>query len=624
MMWSRWGQRREQEHKREAEREQVESLTIIGTELSGSSRGQIGRFSTVVQGDQHIHQYRVSLYRGCAISLTRDRNEADILSHLPRAARAAYNSSSSDDADVTPTCLAETRVAVLKEIKAWVYGKDERCIFWLNGVAGMGKSTIARTICHEFSQKGHLGASFFFSRDEQDRSHVGLFFTTIGWQLSHSRGPVIKKALVEAVRARPDIAELRRKEQWESLVLQPLKQQRGGVVVIVIDALDECIRDNEVRNLISLLVSAASVKQCRLRIMITSRPEAVLRTSFADPAILHRPLELHNVADEVVDGDICLYLYSELNRAKEQHECSIAAWPDADTVNQLVARSNRLFIYAATLCKFVLEYRHDTPDRAVELLLSKEEDPRSSQQGTRKTARLDKLYREILKDAVEDRNSKRINRILCKKIMRVLSYITTLRDLLSSPTLANIIVSIRAEEMRHLLKHTHSILRISKDSSVPVKLYHPSFREFLHDQERCGSDFLVDSAETNQELSEKLLDIMCGQYGLRRDCLSKKTPGILRSEVRDDEVAEKIGASLAYACCHWVHHFVSSSPSLEDGSPVHVFLQTHILHWIEALSWLGRLSESISQIGMLLSVTKVSLPFSLLMRLSNKYSINVC
>lgn len=175
MAWFWRTQKLEQKRRRLLDREQelAGSQNISHVTMSGSVRGEIGRFTTNVQGDQHIYQYAISIDGRRAVLLTTDRNDADILSHLPRAVGAAYNSSSNDDVDVAPTCLADTRVAVLKEIKAWAYGKDERCIFWLNGVAGMGKSTIARTICHDFSQKGHLGASFFFSRDEKKyRSHA--------------------------------------------------------------------------------------------------------------------------------------------------------------------------------------------------------------------------------------------------------------------------------------------------------------------------------------------------------------------------------------------------------------------------------------------------------------------
>jgi len=39
-----------------------------------------------------------------------------------------------------------TPVDILREIHKWAEGQDERCILWLNGVAGMGKSTVARIV----------------------------------------------------------------------------------------------------------------------------------------------------------------------------------------------------------------------------------------------------------------------------------------------------------------------------------------------------------------------------------------------------------------------------------------------------------------------------------------------
>jgi hypothetical protein len=62
---------------------------------------------------------------------------------------------------------------------AWVDKYNERCIFWLNSIAGTGKSAIARTIACKYHNKNHLGASFFFSRGGGDVSHAGKFFTSI-------------------------------------------------------------------------------------------------------------------------------------------------------------------------------------------------------------------------------------------------------------------------------------------------------------------------------------------------------------------------------------------------------------------------------------------------------------
>jgi hypothetical protein len=45
---------------------------------------------------------------------------------------------------------------------------------------------------------------------------------------------------------------------------------------------------------------------------------------------------------------------------------------------------------------------------------------------------------------------------------------------------------------------------------------------------------------------------------------------------------------------------------LHDGGEVHQFLQTHFLHWLEALSWMWKISEGILAITSLESIALVS------------------
>ena len=111
----------------------------------------------------------------------RPEDDSRLLKLLPYAAQAAFNSAGKQH---DPLCLQNTRVDILKEIRAWADGQDERCIFWLNGLAGTGKSTIARTIAREYYTQERLGASFFFSRDDGDTNHASKFFTTIAVQLA--------------------------------------------------------------------------------------------------------------------------------------------------------------------------------------------------------------------------------------------------------------------------------------------------------------------------------------------------------------------------------------------------------------------------------------------------------
>jgi hypothetical protein len=46
-----------------------------------------------------------------------------------------------------------------------------------------------------------------------------------------------------------------------------------------------------------------------------------------------------------------------------------------------------------------------------------------------------------------------------------------------------------------------------------------------------------------------------------------------------------------------VQHVLSSGVELSDDHWVHGFLRQHILHWLEALSWIGKLSNGIHFLG---------------------------
>jgi adenylate kinase family enzyme len=95
----------------------------------------------------------------------------------------------------------------------WCDGHDKRCIFWLNGLAGTGKSTIARTIARRYSEQGHLGASFFFSRGVQDVSHAGRFFTSLAVQ-SSNHVPSLQHYISDAISKNKDIASQSLSDQW--------------------------------------------------------------------------------------------------------------------------------------------------------------------------------------------------------------------------------------------------------------------------------------------------------------------------------------------------------------------------------------------------------------------------
>src|SRR5882762_9027111 len=82
-------------------------------------------------------------------------------------------------------CLRGTRKDVLWEIERWLTGEQEQHVFWLNGLAGTGKSTIAQTVAETAFADGKLGASFFCSRDFADRCNLHAIFPTLAFQLAY-------------------------------------------------------------------------------------------------------------------------------------------------------------------------------------------------------------------------------------------------------------------------------------------------------------------------------------------------------------------------------------------------------------------------------------------------------
>ena len=167
-------------------------------------------------------------------------NSDNPISSLPRAEGARFNSRLRQDES---GCLEQTRVEVLEDIASWVENAKTGApwMFVIQGLAGTGKSTIAHTVCNMFTERGWLGASFFFSRNEATCSDPFMVFTTIAYQLA-SRYPNFRSCLTDVLKADPDIVGLTLEMQLEKLVIEPFRVAVDIIgalpVVVVVDALD--------------------------------------------------------------------------------------------------------------------------------------------------------------------------------------------------------------------------------------------------------------------------------------------------------------------------------------------------------------------------------------------------
>ena len=86
---------------------------------------------------------------------------------------------------------------------------------------------------------------------------------------------------------------------------------------------------------------------------------------------------------------------------------------------------------------------------------------------------------------------------------------------------------------------------------------------------------------------------------LKQDICGLRAPSILAADVESSRVEQALPPELRYTCLYWIQHLQQSCVQLCDNDQVHQFLQEHLLHWLEALTWIGKISDSILAISSL-------------------------
>jgi hypothetical protein len=517
---------------------------------------------------------------------------------LPAAADAPFNAYRRQH---DPQCLPDTRVDLLHEIYNWADGQDERRIFWLSGLAGTGKSTVTRTVAAKYSAKGSLGASFFFSRGGGDVAHAGKFVTSIAVQLASSV-PTLHQHICNAITERSDIASRSLRDQWHYLVLGPLSKLESRdcqlLYILVVDALDECDDEQNIRIIPQLLAEARSLEKVRLRVFLTSRPEVPIRSEFCHiPDAEHKDFILHNISPSIVDNDIYIFLEYNLRLIKEERRLD-TYWPGEGVIRRLVCIASGLFIWASTACRFIREGKRFGAKRLDTILHS------SGSAITAPEKHLDEIYTTVLKHSVAPEYTDDEKEELYRMLRQILGSIVILLSPLSISALGRLL-RVTEGDISHTLDDLHSVLDIPKNQTQPLRLHHPSFRDYLLNNNRCQNpNFRVDEKHAHQLLVGNCIQIM--STSLKEDIYSLNAPGVLVSDATSSQAEQGLPSELQYACMYWIQHLQKSSKQLRDNDQVHQFLNQHLLHWFEALGWMGKVSEGIHAILSLESIATVS------------------
>ncbi|KAJ4287996.1 hypothetical protein N0V90_012012 [Kalmusia sp. IMI 367209] len=527
-----------------------------------------------------------------------DTKFEQLLAILPVASQAAFNSYNNQHG---PTCLPNTRVEVLQEITDWIDGLDKKWIYWLNGIAGTGKSTIARTIARKYHDAGRLGASFFFAKGGGDVGQADRFVTTLAHQLA-TRLPWTKRHICEAIMKNSDITQQSLRDQWDRLIIEPLSRvdysSAPETAVIVVDALDECGSDSDIRLILRLLATTRRVvEKIRVRIFVTSRPETPLRSGFAHiPKAERQIFALHGIQPTLIDRDLSVFFEQHLRDVRDERGFG-TGWPGQRIIKRLVEISSGLFIWAATACRFIADGKVFAM-RRINLLVNGQH----PNQGPQK--QLDGIYTTVLKDAVEHYNMTEKNE-LYPRLREVLGSIILLFSPLTASSLTNLL-GLPSGHIDQMLRDLHTIFPIPEHNDRPIRLHHPTFRDFILDQTRCSDpNFRVDGKEAHKTLADRCISIMSKM--LRQDICNLKLPGTRTRDVDARQIEQCIPSELQYACLYWAEHYRQSGYHLCDGDHVHIFLQEYYLHWLEAVNLMGKSVEVVAIVRMYHSILKPEL-----------------
>ena len=473
-------------------------------------------------------------------------------------------------------------------------------------MAGTGKSTISRTVAQSFADRGLLGASFFFKRGERDRGNAALLFTTIAAQLV-TKEPDLAPHVRAAIEDDPSVTSKALREQFEKLILKPLGNLKGGTggvkeVVVVIDALDECERDNDVRVIIHLLSQAKALSSVSLKAFLTSRPELPIRLGFRNIEGKYQDLVLHEIPKPIIEHDIAAFLDFELARIRNDHNALSPAdqqlpldWPGCQTAQALVEMAVPLFIFAATICRFIRESGCDPRQQLAQVLQYQSKTHQSE------IDKLEATYRPVLDRLLV--GSEGAKRSAVARFRVVVGSIVLLAEPLSIRSLARLL-DIPEGTLFHQLQPLHSVLSVPASTNSPVRTFHLSFRDFLVDRQG-KHPFGVDDRQTHEHLAVRCLELLSTSDRLRKDVCGLRLPGTRRSEIDQKIIDTNLPPEVQYACRYWVYHWKESQRRIQEGGIVDLFLTRHLLHWLEALGILGWIAESIEMVGSLLALLDV-------------------
>jgi len=396
----------------------------------------------------------------------------------------------------------------------WIKGEIDfdTLILWLYGAAGAGKSAIAHTLAELCDKDGLLLATFFFWKTAAERSDITRLIATIAYQIARAI-PASRSQIKAAVDADLMIFHQSIDTQLSKLIIEPLLRLhstgfdfKDSPFVIIIDGLDECQGTDMQSWLVKSLVAAFHHSPLRIRILIASRPEVHLQSTFNLSSVQPRLSRLALSNEYSPNEDIYRFLEDSFDKIGREHPLASyipSSWPSADILRELTEKSSGQFIFASTTVKYIGGDSHQLPHRRLDVIRSLQP-PRGEEDLP--YAELNSLYNHVLS------NVRDIERV--KQVLGLLVIVIPLIDnYTASASRIDNYCSFQPGETRACLSQLASVIDCDCQNDEYISILHASLVDFLVDPSRSHQFYLCREFVLGDSAALGLCRMLQGEYG---------------------------------------------------------------------------------------------------------------
>ena len=473
-----------------------------------------------------------------------------------------------------------TRNSLLEQIIAWVtdglgqaHGKNT---YWIYGVPGIGKTSLAHSICASLDDQGQLAGVFFCRRDDPELNEPRNILPTLIYKLAIIFPP-FRRIVADCLRENPNVSPESMKHTLILDLIRKLPRLPTKPLVFVIDALDECGGTQSRLPILKALTDAAA-QAMWLKVIITSRPEVDIQHFFDGPTQLSH-WQYNLTADKEATSDLRLFAKDRFRRVALMRFLQ-SPWPEQPLFDGVISRASGLFIFIETLA-LALE-QCDDPTELLKATL-----PDSAGHGL---TSLYGLYSSIVNARKVQKNAE------FRQMIGVLLITAPFRPLCEE-TIAEL-AGVRPDLVKMWVANLSSMLYRDEGASGGIRVRHLSISDFFLSND-CQADYRVDLQGANVELGINCLNKMAEQ--LRFNICKLEDSLLPNHDVKDlaSRIKENISDTLQYSSLYWSNHLCFTSdtddPRVWESLRI-IFEGSHALFWIEVLSVLGMLGIGIASL----------------------------